>query len=79
MLTRLQLCAILICGDIAFSGRKAEYEEKPKVFISDLLTKMGYENEQVFMVPGNHDKNRDAEDGNMSGRSPDFAKDSIAV
>lgn len=56
--------AILICGDIAFSGRQAEYEEKAKVFISDLLSKIGCENEQVFMVPGNHDKNRDAKDGN---------------
>lgn len=56
--------AILICGDIAFSGRQVEYEEKAKLFISDLLAKTGCENEQVFMVPGNHDKNRDAKDGN---------------
>lgn len=55
--------AILICGDIAFSGKQAEYEEKAKVFISDLLAKTGCVNEQVFMVPGNHDKNRDAKDG----------------
>lgn len=56
--------AILICGDIAFSGRQAEYEEKAKVFISNLLAKTGCESKQVFMVPGNHDKNRDAKDGN---------------
>ena len=56
--------AILICGDIAFSGRQAEYEEKAKMFISDLLAKTGCENEQVYMVPGNHDKNRDAKDVN---------------
>ena len=56
--------AILICGDIAFSGRQAEYEEKAKEFISNLLAKTGCESKQVFMVPGNHDKNRDAKNGN---------------
>lgn len=55
--------AILICGDIAFSGKQAEYEDKAKVFISNLLAKTGCGVEEVYMVPGNHDKNRDAKDG----------------
>ena len=45
--------AILICGDIAFSGRHAEYEERAKVFISNVLAKTGCESKQVFMVSGN--------------------------
>lgn len=51
---------ILICGDVAFSGNKDEYEQKAKVFISKLLGIIGGKSAQVYMVPGNHDKNRDA-------------------
>lgn len=55
--------AILICGDIAFSGSHAEYEDKAKTFISELLAKTGCGDEQVYTVPGNHDKDRNAKDG----------------
>lgn len=51
---------ILICGDVAFSGSKDEYEQKAKVFIDRLLDIIEGEPAQVYMVPGNHDKNRDA-------------------
>lgn len=34
--------AILICGDIAFSGKQAEYEEKAKVTMAYILFKMKY-------------------------------------
>jgi len=56
--------SILVCGDIAFSGKQEEYEEKAQVFISELQAKTGCKNEQVYMVPGNHDKNRDAQGNN---------------
>lgn len=52
---------ILICGDVAFSGNKDEYEQKAKVFIDRLLGIIQGESAQVYMVPGNHDKNRDAD------------------
>lgn len=52
---------ILICGDVAFSGNKDEYEQKAKVFIDRLLGIIEGESAQVYMVPGNHDKNRNAE------------------
>lgn len=52
---------ILICGDVAFSGNKDEYEQKAKVFVNRLLDIIQGETAQVYMVPGNHDKNRNAE------------------
>lgn len=47
---------ILICGDIAFSGGETQYKRAAK-FIKELcdLTKCG--TSDVFVVPGNHDKN----------------------
>ena len=56
--------AIIVCGDIAFSGKHEEYEEKAKMFINELQAKTGCSNEQVYMVPGNHDKNRDTQGNN---------------
>ena len=52
---------ILICGDVAFSGNSDEYEQKAKVFVNRLLNLTQCQAVQVYMVPGNHDKNRDAE------------------
>lgn len=46
---------IMICGDIAFSGGKQEYE-RAKSFINELLQLTGLKDENVFIVPGNHDK-----------------------
>ncbi len=57
--------AILICGDLAFSGCQTEYEDKAKVFIDGLMSRTGCNIGQVYMVPGNHDKNRSAKDGSM--------------
>lgn len=51
---------ILICGDVAFSGNTDEYEQKAKVFINRLLELTQCQAAQVYMVPGNHDKNREA-------------------
>ena len=51
---------ILICGDVAFSGNPDEYEQKAKVFINRLRGITECQAAQVYMVPGNHDKNRDA-------------------
>lgn len=51
---------ILICGDIAFSGDKAEYQ-KADYFIKELCKIIGCKFSEVFMVPGNHDKNVHAE------------------
>lgn len=51
---------ILICGDVAFSGNLDEYDQKAKMFINKLLELTQCQAAQVYMVPGNHDKNRNA-------------------
>lgn len=47
---------ILICGDIAFSGSRDEYE-RANTFIADLCKKVNCKDDEVYTVPGNHDKN----------------------
>lgn len=48
---------ILICGDIAFSGKDEEYEDASK-WINEVCLKTNCENQNVFLIPGNHDVNR---------------------
>ncbi|MFY0527693.1 metallophosphoesterase family protein [Archangium gephyra] len=53
--------AILVTGDIAFSGGKcdpAEYHDAD-VFLRELTTLLGLKPEDVYLVPGNHDVQRD--------------------
>ncbi len=58
--TTLKVDCILICGDVAFSGNTEEYEQRAKVFINNLLEITQCQTAQVYMVPGNHDKDRNA-------------------
>lgn len=51
---------ILICGDIAFSGQLAEYK-KAETFIQQLCHIIGCKTTDVNMIPGNHDRNVDAD------------------
>lgn len=51
---------ILICGDVAFSGNAEEYEQKALPFVNTLMEKTNCQPAQVYMVPGNHDKDRNA-------------------
>ena len=48
---------IVVTGDIAFKGIKAEYY-LGKIFFDDLLAALALENNRLFIVPGNHDVNR---------------------
>lgn len=50
---------IFICGDIAFSGEEEQYG-KAYNFIKELCHIIGCSESKVLMVPGNHDKNRNA-------------------
>ncbi|HRI72283.1 MAG TPA: metallophosphoesterase, partial [Polyangium sp.] len=50
--------AIFITGDIAYSGKAADYEQASK-WIDELLKTLGLTPDCVFVVPGNHDVNRD--------------------
>jgi predicted phosphodiesterase len=49
---------IAITGDIAFSGKPEEYA-MAQSFFDDLLTTTGLPCERLFIVPGNHDVDRD--------------------
>jgi predicted MPP superfamily phosphohydrolase len=50
--------ALLITGDIAFSGKKADFE-RAKAFLEDVFARTGIKPTQTYMVPGNHDVDRD--------------------
>lgn len=47
---------ILVCGDIACKGAKEEYEAAYH-FFEQLCEKVGCKQEEIYIVPGNHDKN----------------------
>lgn len=46
---------ILICGDIAFSGMESQYK-KAKEFIAQVCEATKCSENNIFVVPGNHDK-----------------------
>ena len=50
---------VLICGDIAFSGDKKQYT-KAMDFITELCQTINCKESEVYVIPGNHDKNRGA-------------------
>jgi hypothetical protein len=49
---------ILATGDLAFSGKKEEYD-LVKRFFDELVGASGVPKERIFCIPGNHDVNRD--------------------
>lgn len=50
---------IAVTGDIAFSGRSSEYVVA-RQFFDELLLTTGLGKERLFLVPGNHDVDREA-------------------
>ncbi|EKO3859352.1 metallophosphoesterase [Vibrio harveyi] len=53
--------AILVTGDIAFAGKESEYKAAHK-WLNDLKETLSLTNDQIFVVPGNHDVDRDEAD-----------------
>lgn len=49
---------LLVTGDIAYSGKRPQYEEAGR-WLDELANKIGCPIHQVQMVPGNHDVDRD--------------------
>jgi len=49
---------LLITGDIAFAGKKTEYE-RAKAWLEALYTEAAMQPEHTYVVPGNHDVNRE--------------------
>lgn len=54
----LTLDFILATGDLAFSGKKEEYELVER-FLDELASATGVQKERIYCIPGNHDVNRD--------------------
>lgn len=48
---------ILVTGDIAYSGQRAEYDNAA-AWLADLCREIGCPEENVWVVPGNHDVDR---------------------
>jgi predicted MPP superfamily phosphohydrolase len=49
---------ILVCGDIAYAGKPEEYVIA-LAWLYELADACGCEHEQIYVVPGNHDVDRD--------------------
>ena len=49
--------AIIVSGDIAYSGQKREYDDVAK-WLDTLCTRVGCSQDAVYVCPGNHDINR---------------------
>ncbi|HEY9798718.1 MAG TPA: SIR2 family protein [Leptolyngbyaceae cyanobacterium] len=50
---------IIFSGDVAWSGKKEEYEAAQKYLFDHVLEATGLPAERLFIVPGNHDLDRD--------------------
>ncbi|MDF1594363.1 MAG: metallophosphoesterase, partial [Desulfobacterales bacterium] len=48
---------VVVTGDVAYKGVMSEYE-LAKVFFDELLSGLNLSDERLFIVPGNHDVNR---------------------
>lgn len=59
--------AVLITGDLAFGGKEPEYK-LARTWLQTLCAKVGCPESQVWVVPGNHDADRDALTKNASLR-----------
>jgi 3',5'-cyclic AMP phosphodiesterase CpdA len=51
---------IVFSGDLAFSGKKEEYKAAKKYLLDPLLYASGLDISRIFIVPGNHDLDRDS-------------------
>ena len=56
--TGAQVDFVVATGDLAFSGKRSEYE-LVAVFLRDLVASVGVSPDKVFCVPGNHDVQRE--------------------
>jgi hypothetical protein len=50
---------VVFSGDLAFSGKPAEYEAARQHLLDPLLDATGLEPDRLFIVPGNHDLSRE--------------------
>jgi len=57
-------------GDLAFGGKKEEYETAKEILLDPLLEASGLKSDRLFIVPGNHDLDREE----LKLLSPEFQK-----
>jgi predicted MPP superfamily phosphohydrolase len=50
---------VVFSGDLAFSGEPAEYEAARQHFLDPVMSAVGLDPNRMFIVPGNHDLNRE--------------------
>ncbi|HPT37864.1 MAG TPA: metallophosphoesterase, partial [Methanothrix sp.] len=50
---------VVFSGDVAFSGKAEEYKAAKEQFFEPILEACGVEPDNLFIVPGNHDLDRD--------------------
>ena len=50
---------IIFSGDVAFSGKTEEYQAAKKELFEPILKACGLGPDKLFIVPGNHDIDRD--------------------
>lgn len=55
------LDAVLVCGDVAFSGQPDEYTRATK-FLRDVASRLQIDQDMIFVIPGNHDIDRQTTD-----------------
>ncbi|MBX7224196.1 MAG: tetratricopeptide repeat protein [Blastocatellia bacterium] len=65
---------VFITGDIAWAGAGEEYTDHAARFLDRLLAAAAVAKEQVFVIPGNHDVDRNAVTGMMKGFQNDLLK-----
>jgi len=60
LMTQVKVCSgILVSGDVAFSGKPDEYA-KARDWLREICHKLNCSEESVWVIPGNHDVDRDA-------------------
>lgn len=68
---------ILVCGDIAFSGKSKEYESASK-FLQEICNILEIPETSVFCVPGNHDVDQEVTRGSQGFRDMQSAIEGAA-
>jgi predicted phosphodiesterase len=56
---------VLITGDVAYAGRRAEFESA-YAWLQELCRRINCQNDRVWVVPGNHDVHRPTIEGSRS-------------
>lgn len=70
---------VMFTGDLAFSGKKEEYDLVHEIFFSPLYKRFHLSPKKVFVIPGNHDVNRELIDTNEESMLKKLAKTSEAA